>query len=56
MATPEKAFLDTLYLSSLGKYSLDEAALDMAKLDRKTLKKEASVFAPKIQDMIADYE
>ncbi|MFH1790824.1 MAG: type IV toxin-antitoxin system AbiEi family antitoxin domain-containing protein [Candidatus Omnitrophota bacterium] len=34
MATPEKAVLDALYLSSLGRYSLDISAIDRAKLNK----------------------
>jgi predicted transcriptional regulator of viral defense system len=33
IATPEKAFMDTLYLASLGRYSFDIAAIDRDKFD-----------------------
>jgi predicted transcriptional regulator of viral defense system len=34
IATPEKAFLDAVYLLSLGRYALDFAALDKERLNR----------------------
>lgn len=37
IATPEKAFVDALYLMSLNRYHLDISALDLEKLDRKRL-------------------
>lgn len=33
IASPEKAFIDALYLTSLGRYSLDFSALEISKLD-----------------------
>ncbi len=33
IATPEKAFLDALYLMSLGRYSFDLASIDLSRLD-----------------------
>lgn len=33
IATPEKAFLDAIYLMTYGRYALDTSALDMAKLN-----------------------
>jgi predicted transcriptional regulator of viral defense system len=38
IATPEKAFLDALYLMSLGRYALDLSAIDFGKLNRKELR------------------
>lgn len=37
IATPEKAFLDALYLMSYGRYALDISALDSEKFDRKKI-------------------
>ncbi|MBC8175106.1 MAG: hypothetical protein H8E82_05560 [Candidatus Marinimicrobia bacterium] len=34
IAAPEKALLDALYLTSLGRYSLDKFALDISKINR----------------------
>jgi predicted transcriptional regulator of viral defense system len=39
IATKEKAFLDAVYLSSLGRYALDFTALDTDRLDKTRLKK-----------------
>lgn len=38
IATPEKAFLDAVYLYSAGKYKIDFSSLDLSKLDKKKLK------------------
>lgn len=37
IASPEKAFIDSVYLYSLGRYKMDFHALDLKKLDRKKL-------------------
>lgn len=49
IATKEKAFLDAVYLYSLGRYKLDFASLDLNKLDKNRLKKIAKVFPKKTQ-------
>jgi len=36
IASPEKAFIDSLYLSYLGKYNLDINSLNLEKIDRKS--------------------
>ena len=36
IASPEKAFIDSLYLSYLGKYNLDLSSLNLEKIDRKS--------------------
>jgi predicted transcriptional regulator of viral defense system len=38
IASPEKAFIDSLYLSYLGKYNLDINSLNLEKIDRKSCK------------------
>ena len=38
IATPEKALLDAIYLSSINKYSLDISALDIERIDKKKIK------------------
>ena len=38
IATPEKAFLDAVYLYSAGKYKIDFSSLDLSGLDKKRLK------------------
>ncbi|MFC1668483.1 hypothetical protein ACFL1T_03775, partial [Chlamydiota bacterium] len=37
IATPEKAFIDAVYLYSFGKYKIDFSALDFSKLDKRKL-------------------
>jgi hypothetical protein len=44
IASAEKAFLDALYLSSLGKYSLDTAAIDRRKINSAQLLKQVKIF------------
>jgi predicted transcriptional regulator of viral defense system len=39
MALPEKAFLDVLYLSMMGRYSFDASSIDRGKLRSKNIKK-----------------
>ena len=52
IATPEKAFLDALYLMSLGRYGLDLASLDFSKLDKAEIKKLAKTFPPRTQSLL----
>jgi hypothetical protein len=35
IASPEKAFIDSLYLNYLGKYNLDLSSLNLEKIDKK---------------------
>jgi len=44
IATPEKAFLDAMYLYSFGKYKIDFSALDVSKLDRRLIKQLLKAF------------
>ncbi len=44
IALPEKAFLDALYLESLGRYRLDKSALDATRFDRAELKRLSKAF------------
>lgn len=39
IAEPEKAFLDTIYLASLGRYSVDWFSLDLSRLNKKKLRR-----------------
>jgi len=39
IATKEKAFIDSIYLYSFGKYKFDFSALDLSKLDKKEIKR-----------------
>lgn len=47
IATKEKAFIDSVYLVSLGKYLLDIDALDLGKLDKKRIIKITNSFPEK---------
>jgi len=52
IATPEKAFMDVLYLYSLGKYRADFASLDMEKLDRKKLSEISAGYPQKTKTIL----
>jgi predicted transcriptional regulator of viral defense system len=52
MATPEKAFLDAMYLLSFGRYALDLAAIDAGKLDRNRLRQMSKSFPLKTQKLL----
>ena len=55
IATPEKAFLDALYLSSLGRYRFDETSLDYRKFNLNNLKEMAKKFPEKVQRAVKKY-
>lgn len=52
MATPEKAFLDAMYLQSFGRYALDLAAIDAGKLDRSKLKQMSKNYPLKTRKLL----
>ena len=52
IASPEKAFLDALYLMSLGRYNLDIASLDFSRLNRDRINKLAGNFPAKTQKIL----
>ncbi|MFQ5964575.1 MAG: hypothetical protein ACE5KZ_09850 [Candidatus Scalinduaceae bacterium] len=52
IATPEKAFLDTLYLMSMGRYNFDIASIDFSKLNRDKIKKLVKRFPLKTQKLL----
>jgi predicted transcriptional regulator of viral defense system len=52
IATPEKAFLDALYLMSLGRYALDLAAIDLGKLNRKELRQMSRNYPPQTRKIL----
>ena len=52
IATPEKAFVDMIYLYSFGKYAVDFASLDMEKLDKGRIKEIAAVFPQKTKNVV----
>lgn len=49
IASPEKAFLDALYLSMLGKYALDMSSVDRRKLSVPKLLNEVKVFPENVK-------
>jgi len=53
IATAEKAFLDSLYLYSFGKYAIDLAALDLGKLDMKAIKKQLKGYPEKTRKIVS---
>jgi predicted transcriptional regulator of viral defense system len=52
IATKEKAFVDAVYLYSLGKYKIDFASLDLKKLDWLRLKKIAKLFPQRTKNIL----
>jgi predicted transcriptional regulator of viral defense system len=52
IATPEKAFLDAMYLQSFGRYALDLAAIDAGRLDRNKLKQLSKKYPLKTQQLL----
>ena len=53
MATKEKAFIDAVYLYSVGKYKLDTSAIDFQKLDIERIKKLIEVFPDKTKRIVS---
>ncbi len=56
IAEPEKAFLDAMYLFSLGRYSLDLDAVDVNRLDWEKIKRWLPQFHPAVQKKVLTYE
>lgn len=52
IATPEKAFLDAVYMCSFGKYKLDFSALDINKIDLKRTRKILRPFPDKTKALV----
>ncbi len=55
MATPEKAFLDALYMMSLGRYNFDIDSIDFGKLNRNEIWKMRKGFPVKTQKLLDTY-
>jgi len=55
IASPEKAFLDAMYLLSFGRYALDLAAIDGEKLDRKEIARMSRRFPLKTRKMLENH-
>ena len=49
IASPEKALIDSLYLSYLGKYSLDLSSLNLEKIDKKSCENILKRYSPKFK-------
>lgn len=54
IASPEKAFLDALYLMSYGRYALDLAAVDAARLDLGRLAAMSASFPEKTRSLLKE--
>lgn len=52
IATKEKAFIDMVYLYSLGRYKIDFDSLDISKLNKAKVKKILTVFPPKTKSIV----
>jgi len=55
IASPEKAFIDALYLMSYGRYSLDMPSLDINKLDKDALRDIVKKFPIKTRRLAEKY-
>ncbi|MBU4349516.1 hypothetical protein KKA86_05330 [bacterium] len=49
IASPEKAFIDSLYLNYLGKYNLSLSSLNLEKIDRKSCENILKRYPPKFK-------
>jgi predicted transcriptional regulator of viral defense system len=56
IADPEKAFVDALYLQSLGRHSLDVSSIDFQRLNRAKVFKFAKSFPQRTQRLVEKYE
>ena len=56
IASPEKAFLDAVYLKSLGRYQLDISSIDFSKLNRKKVEEMAAMYPEKTKSYLIKNE
>ena len=56
IATPEKAFLDAIYLKSFGRYQLDISSIDFSKLKRKKVEEMAAMYPEKTKSYLRKNE
>ena len=52
IATPEKAFLDAMYLQTYGKYHLDFEAIDLSKLNKAKIKAQLPGYPNKLVNVV----
>jgi predicted transcriptional regulator of viral defense system len=52
IATREKAFIDSVYLYSFGKYKIDFSSLDLDKLDKNRIKKILRLYPQKTKSVV----
>ncbi len=55
IALPEKALLDSVYLTSLGRYSLDKAAISLTGINQEILTNISEVYPDKTKKMLRSY-
>jgi predicted transcriptional regulator of viral defense system len=55
IATPEKAFMDAVYLMSYGRYGLDISAIDETKFDRKEVERLSREYPLRTTKMLRKY-
>jgi predicted transcriptional regulator of viral defense system len=55
IATPEKAFLDAVYLMSFGRYALDLAAIDEEKLNRREIVRMSRSYPLRTRKMLENH-
>lgn len=55
ISSPEKAFIDSLYLSYLGKYNLDFSSLNLEKIDRKSCENILKTYSSKFKTYYQRY-
>lgn len=55
IATPEKAFMDAIYMTSLGRYAFDIAAIDWDKLNRNEVLILCDRFPPNVRKQLEKY-
>ena len=56
IAEPEKAFIDAIYLMSLGRYKLDLSAIEFSRLDKERIKTILKSFPSKTREYLERYE
>jgi predicted transcriptional regulator of viral defense system len=52
IATKEKAFIDSVYLYSFGKYKMDFSSIDIARLNKKKIKELSGIYPEKTRGII----